>query len=102
MLACMRGGVWAKHCTLLFMKQVLPRLRRPALPRGLPATCMTCLQLTHAQAHSNVTAIRSQHASEILATGLSVCTMQGCIGNSIWSVLAQCFWRNWCLADRQL
>ena len=36
---CMRGGVWAKHWTLLFMKQVLPRLRSPALPRGRPATC---------------------------------------------------------------
>lgn len=36
---CMSGGVCARHCRLLFMKHVLPRLPRPARPWERPADC---------------------------------------------------------------
>ena len=35
----MSGAACARHCRLLFMKHVLPRLARPAAPRGLPGDC---------------------------------------------------------------
>ena len=36
---CMSGTVCARHCRLLFMKHVLPRLERPARPGSLCSAC---------------------------------------------------------------
>lgn len=35
-----RAGVWPRHCSMEFMKQVLPRFESPTLPaaRGVPCT----------------------------------------------------------------
>lgn len=33
------GGAWLRHWRLLFMKQVFPRLPRPARPMGRPSAC---------------------------------------------------------------